>query len=78
MSNDPYLRELSNRKWVDLRYQFARGSRVRILSGPYLGRIGTVDSCVFLQGEEGVPGYHVALEDGSWVMVRWDMVEGVT
>ena len=46
-----------------------------ITGGPYKGRKCIVESRVFLQGGENEPGYHVTLEDGRWVTVRWDVVE---
>ncbi len=78
MSDDAYLRQLPNGKWVDRRYQFVRGDKMHIVDGPYQGHTATVGSRVFLQGSEDEPGYHVTLEDGRWATVRWDMVEGVT
>ena len=41
------------------------------------GRQATVDSCVFLQGQENVPGYHLELAEEQWVTVRWDWVEEI-
>ena len=74
MTNDQYLRRLPNGKWMDTRYRFSRGTRVRLIDGPDRGRQATVDSCVFLQGEEDVPGYHMELAEEEWVTVRWDWV----
>ena len=34
-----------------------------------------MDSCVFIQGTEDVPGYHLVLAEEEWVTVRWDWVE---
>ena len=54
---------------MDMRYQFWRGCQVRIVSGPYRGHSGTIDSRVFHQIEGGgtisEPGYHVTLDDGQ-------------
>ena len=57
---------------------FARGARVTINSGRFAGHHGIVDSNVFQKTvdypEEYARGYHVALEDGKTVTVRWDQV----
>ena len=59
-------------------YRFKRGDRVIITSGSYQGCRGTVDSAVFQrpvdQPDEYAPSYHVALDDGEVVTVRWDQV----
>ena len=75
MTSDKYLLQLPNGKWMDTRYRFSRGTRVRLIDGPYRGRLAKVDSCVFLQGTEDVPGYHLELAEEEWVTVRWDWVE---
>ena len=75
MPNTQYLQQLPNGKWMDTRYQFSRGTRVRLTGGPNRGSRATVDSCVFLQGTEDVPGYHLELAEKEWVTVRWDWVE---
>ena len=75
MSDTEYIQQLPNGKWMDTRYKFSRGTRVRLVNGPERGRQATVDSCVFLQGAEDVPGYHLELTDEEWVTVRWDWVE---
>ena len=59
-------------------YRFKRGDPVKITSGRYKGHTGAVDSAVF-QGTMGYPyeyspGYHVVLDTGPWVTVRWDQV----
>lgn len=63
----------------DTRYRYAREDRVRIMAGPYLGRVGTVESRVGQFHDEGRlvndPGYQVRLDDEGWVTVRWDAVE---
>ena len=55
-----------------------RGTRVRITSGRYAGRTGTVDANVFQRTadypEEYAEGFHVALDDGKVVTVRRDQV----
>ena len=57
-------------------YQFKRGDSVVIVSGRYEGHQGVVDSAVFQRTvdwpEEFAPGYHVVLENGTVVTVRWD------
>ena len=59
-------------------YRFKRGDRVAIISGRYAGRRGVVDSAVFQTTvdwpEEFAPGYHVVLDTGRVVTVRWDQV----
>jgi hypothetical protein len=75
MTSDKHLRQLPNGKRMDTRCKFGRGTRVRIIDGPDQGRQATVDSCVFLQGKEDVPGYHLELADEEWVTVRWDWVD---
>ena len=57
-----------------------RGARVRITTGKYTGQTGTVDSNVF-QRTADYPndlsnGFHVMLDIGELVTVRWDQVEG--
>ena len=59
---------------MDTRYKYSRGTRVRLIGGPNRGRWATVISCVFLQGTEDVPGYHLELAEEEWVTVRWDWV----
>ena len=55
-----------------------RGTRVRIISGRYAGRIGTVDANVFQRTvdypEEFAAGFHLTLDDDMRVTVRWDQV----
>ena len=75
MPNTQYLQQLPNGKWMDTRYKYGRGTRVRLIDGPHRGRQATVDSCVFLQGKENVPGYHLELAEEEWITVRWDWVE---
>ena len=75
MTSDKYLLQLPNGKWMDTRYRFSRGTRVRNIDGPDRGRQATVISCVFLQGKENVPGYHLELAEEEWVTVRWDWVD---
>ena len=60
-------------------YRFKRGDPVTIVSGRYKGCIGLVDSAVFQRTvdypEEYSPGYHVILETGKVVSVRWNQIE---
>ena len=60
-------------------YRFKRGDRVIIATGSYQGCTGTVDSAVFQrtvdQLVEYAPGYHVVLDNGEVVTVRWDHVD---
>jgi ribosomal protein L24 len=59
-------------------YRFKRGDRVIITTGSYQGSTGTVDSAVVHRAldhpDEYTPGYHVVLEHGQVVTVRWDQV----
>jgi hypothetical protein len=52
---------------------------VRVISGRYAGRIGTVDANVFQRTvdypEEYAMGSHLVLDDGTVVTVRRDQVE---
>ena len=56
-----------------------RGDRVRITTGKYAGRSGTVESNVFQRTvdhtDEWANGYHVMLDSEELVTVRWDQVE---
>ena len=60
-------------------YRFKRGDRVTIISGRNQGIKGVVDSAVFQRTvdapDEYSPGYHVVLDSGSVVTVRWDQVQ---
>ena len=59
-------------------YRFKRGDRVIVTSGSYQGCTGAVDSAVFQrtvdQPDEYAAGYHVVLDNGEVVTVRWDQV----
>ena len=59
-------------------YRFIRGDRVISTTGRYQGCTGFVDSAVFQrtvdQPDEYSPGYHVVLDNGEVVTVRWDQV----
>jgi len=48
------------------------------ISGTFEGLWGTVDSVVCQKSydypDEVSPGYHLTLEDGKWVTLRWDQV----
>ena len=61
-----------------LYYRFKRGDRVAIISGRYKGIKGVVDSAVFQRTvdypDEYAPGYHVILDTGPVVTVRWDQL----
>ena len=50
-----------------------------IISGRHKGATGAVDSAVFQRTvdypDEYAPGYHVVLDDGRVVTVRWDQVK---
>ena len=59
-------------------YHFKRGDPVIIISGSCKGHKGVVDSAVFQRTvdypDEYAPGYHVLLDDGTVVTMRWDQV----
>lgn len=59
-------------------YRFKRGDPVTITWGRYTGVTGLVDSAVFQRTvdhpDEFAPGYHVILDDGKVVTVRWDQL----
>ena len=59
-------------------YRFKRGDRVTIVWGRHAGSLGVVDSAVFQRAvdfpDEYAPGYHVVLEIGQVVTVRWDQL----
>ena len=56
-----------------------RGDRVQITTGKYAGRNGTVESDVYQRTvdypEEWGNGFHVMLDSGAVVTIRWDQVE---
>ena len=59
-------------------YRFKRGDRVTITTGSYRRCTGVVDSAVFQQTadhpDECAPGYHIVLDSGPVLTVRWDQV----
>ena len=59
----------------------AMGTRVRIISGRYSGKAGTVDANVFQRTvdypDEFAAGFHLVLNDETAVIVRWDQVKVV-
>lgn len=59
-------------------YGYKRGDRVTITSGRYKGSTGIIDSAVFQRTidypAEYSPGYHVVLDIGVVITVRWDQV----
>ena len=61
-------------------YRFMRGDAVTIVSGRYKGAKGVIDSAVFQRTvdhpDDYAPGYHVILETGKVVTVRWDQFAG--
>lgn len=66
------------RAHVDHYYWFKRGDRVTILWGRVKGATGVVDSAVFQRTvdfpDEMAQGYHVNLDTGPVVTVRWDQL----
>ena len=55
-----------------------RGDRVRITTGKYAGRTGTVEANVYQNTvdypDEWSNGYHVILDTDRLVTLRWDQV----
>ena len=55
--------------------RFKRGDRVTIITGSYQRCIGVFDSAVFQRTkdhpDEYAPGYHIVLDSGPVVTVRW-------
>ena len=76
-----YLRQREDGKWEDTRFRFGRGERVRITKGRLKGSTGTIDGRLawLSHGRSTihVPGYHLFLDAGQWVTVRWDVVESM-
>ncbi len=64
--------------FMDKGHPNCREDTVRVISGTFEGLWGTVDSVVCQKSydypEEVSPGYHMALEDGKRVTLRWDQV----
>ena len=60
-------------------YRFKRGDAVTITSGRYSECAGVVDSAVFQRTidapDEYAPDYHVILDTGPVVTLRWDQVQ---
>ena len=56
-----------------------RGDRVTITTGKYTGHTGTVDSNVHQRTvdypDDLANGFHIMLDSGVLVTVRWDQVE---
>jgi len=78
MEYDWYLKKVPGGGRRDIRYRYGRGDTVRVTSGTFEGFWGTVDSVVFQKSYDYPdwvwPGYHMTLEDGKWVTLRWDQV----
>ena len=80
MDETDYLVKQTDGMWVDTRYRFGPGDKLRILEGPHRGRITTVTT---LGAQMQVNGVSVTVAcyntelvaDGRWVTVRWDHVE---
>ena len=60
-------------------YRYKRGDAVTIVSGRYKGSTGAIDSAVFQRTvdypDEFAAGYHVILDTGPVITVRWDQVK---
>ena len=78
MEYDWYLKKVPSGRWEDVRYRYGRGETVRVISGTFEDIWGTVDSVVCQKSydypDEVSPGYHMTLENGKWVTLRWDQV----
>ena len=78
MDYDWYLVKVPGGCWRDILHRFGRGDTVRFISGTFEVFWGTVDSVVCQKSydfpDEVSPGYHLTLEDGKWVTLRWDQV----
>ena len=57
-------------------YRFKRGERVTITWCRYAVATGVVDSAIFHRTgpDEYAPGYHLVLDTGPVITVRWDQV----
>jgi len=81
VEDQKYYKRLPGGKIEDTRYKYGRGTRVKVVSGPYVGMLAEVSSCVFIQDQShpdaNNPGYHITLEDGRWTTVKWDTIEAV-
>lgn len=68
---NPYL-------W-SMRWMRRRGDRVKITTGRYAGRTGTIESNVYQRTadypDEWANGHHVMLDADELVTVRWDQVD---
>ena len=57
-----------------------RGDRVKIITGKYAGHLGTVESNVYQRTvdypDELANGFHIMLDNGVLVTVRWEQVGG--
>ena len=61
-----------------MRQGLARGTRIRIIFGSLRGQAGTVEARVFqktVDSDEPAHGFHITLDDGTWVTVRQNQVE---
>ncbi len=56
-----------------------RGDRVRITTGKFAGHLGTIEANVYQRTvdypDEWANGFHVMLDSGVLVTVRWEQVE---
>ena len=62
-----------------MRQGLTRGTRIRIISGSHRGQTGTVEAAVFQKTvdypDDYAMGFHITLDDGTWVTVRVEQVE---
>ena len=60
-----------------MRLGITRGTKIRIISGSYAGRTGTLEATVFqktVDSDELAHAYHITLDDGRWLTVRREQV----
>ena len=81
MINDAHFQKLPDGRLLDRRFRYRRGDRVRVISEPYIGHTGVVDSLVGQLQERAqlvtMPGYNIQLDNGAWVTLSWNVVEAM-
>ena len=65
-----------------MRQEMTRGTRIQIISGSHRRKTGAVEAAVFQKTvdypDEYAHGFHVTLDDGTWVTVRRGQVEALS
>ena len=78
---DPYMERGPDGRITDTRLRYGRGDRIRIIRGVKGGETGTVESLVGQMVVDGrsvtMPAYHVVLDVGHIITIKWDEIEGV-